>query len=56
MHDQEDMYIYDTIGKELHAKGKLSLESIDLEAFFLKTRKEVFELLGLVILVSKRFE
>jgi hypothetical protein len=41
----------------LHAKGKLALESIDLEAFFLETRKEFFELLGLVMsLVSKRFE
>jgi hypothetical protein len=45
-----------TAGKELHAKGKLALENVNLEAFCLKARKEIFELLGLVSLVSKRFQ
>lgn len=46
-----------TAAKKLHAKGKLALEHVDFDAFFLEARKEIFELLGLVMgLVSKRFE
>lgn len=31
-----------TIGEELHAEGKLSLESIDLDSFFLKAMNVLF--------------
>ena len=40
-----------TIAKELHAKGKLAFESIDLEAFLFEPRKKIFKLLcGLISL------
>lgn len=52
-----------TIGEELHAEGKLSLESVDLDAFFLKSMNVLFQPLGClevnrrqVFVIGERFK
>lgn len=56
--EKDEIWSNITVGEELHAKREFPLESIDLEAFFLETRKKFFKLLCVVSrrLVSERFQ